>query len=170
MRLKCPSWVASQLIKYVHTPQLRKLTIVESDPVNPGSGRVSLAKLIILATVCDIDTRPPLTCIALEFYPQWNTFLKMVTTYSRPCENQLETILRTVELPGFPHPSILRPLISALRGEQVAIPPVSVDARKDKGCYFCRLSGWKCIYLTKGYCSRYTPYNLVSITAETLGG
>jgi hypothetical protein len=127
--------------------------------------------LIILATTYDIDKRPPLSCIALEFYPRWKTFLEMVTAYSRPRENQPETVLRSVELPALPHPSILRLLVSALRGEQVNakdIPPISANARRDDCCYFCRRSGWKCVYLTDDYCDRHSLHNLVTVTVDTL--
>jgi hypothetical protein len=168
--LKCPILAAIQLIKYTYAPQLRKLTIVESDPEMSGADRSNFEDLIILLTNDDIVKWPELSCIALEFYPQWNTFLKMVTMYSRPRENQPETVLRSVELPAFPHPSILRSLVSALHGERVAmmnIPSISFGSRENEGCDFCRQSGWKCVYLTKGYCDRHSPYNLVSIIAET---
>jgi hypothetical protein len=173
MRLKCPGRVGIQLIKFMHTPQLRKLTIVESDLVTSGIDPWEFEDLMILATTCDIDKRPPLTSIALEFYPEWKTFFEMVTTYSRPRENQPEIILRSVELPALPHPSILRPLISALRGELVAekdIPWIPVYPWGKKGCYLCHQSGWKCVNSTGDYCSRHTPDNLAVITTETLGG
>jgi hypothetical protein len=79
-----------------------------------------------------------------------------------------------VELPALPHPSILRPLVSALRGEQIAaknIPSISVSSQEDEGCNFCHQSGWKCVYLTHDhYCNRHSPHNLVTITAHTLEG
>jgi hypothetical protein len=168
--LKCPIRAAIQLIKY--TPQLRKLTIVESDPVMPITDQWNFDNLMILATTNGIDRWPPLSSIALEFYPRWKAFLDMVTMYSRPHENQRETILRSVKLPALPHPSVLRPLVSALRGQRVAakhIPSISVSSWQNKGCDFCHQSRWKCVHLTKGYCGRHSLRNLVTITADTLG-
>jgi hypothetical protein len=171
--LKCPIWVASQLIRYVHTPQLRELTIVGSDPIMSKMDQRDLEHLIIQTTNDDINKWPQLSSIAIEFYPRWKTFLEMVTMYSRPHENQRETILRRVGLPALPHPSILQPLVSALRGGHSAaknIPSIPFHARRYESCDFCHRSGWKCAYLMKNYCDRHSLLNLTTITSDTLGG
>lgn len=63
MTLKCPIRVAIQLIKYVLTPQLRKLTIVESHPAAPRMDRHKFEDLIILATNDEIIQWPELNCL-----------------------------------------------------------------------------------------------------------
>jgi hypothetical protein len=171
--LKCPIWVASQLIRYVHTPQLHELKIAGSDPIMSRMDQRDFEHLMIQATNDDINKWPQLSSVAIEFYPRWKTFLEMVSMYSRPHENQRETILRRVGLPAFPHPSILQPLVSALRGEHSAaknVPSIPFHARRYESCDFCHRSGWKCAYLMKNYCDRHSLLNLTTITSDTLGG
>jgi hypothetical protein len=167
--LKCPVLVAIRLIKY--TPQLRELTIAKSDFAKPITDPWNFNHLIILATAYDINKRPPLTRIALEFYPRWNTFLEMLTMYCQPRKNKQDVILRSVELPAVPHLSILRPLMSALHGERVAAKSdLSILLSSWEGCNYCRRSGWKCRYLKKDYCDRHSPYDLITITSDTSVG
>jgi hypothetical protein len=171
--LKCPVKVARQLLKYVHTPRLRQLTIVASPLESSIADWPNFVYLLMLDMPYDIDKRPPLSSIALEFYPGWTRFLIMVSAYSQPHKNRPEATLRSVELPGLPHPSILRPLVSALRGEYVPlenIPSISFRSPEDEGCDLCHYSGWKCVRSTNDYCSRHSPRNLVTITANSLEG
>ncbi|KIM23156.1 hypothetical protein M408DRAFT_28161 [Serendipita vermifera MAFF 305830] len=100
-----------------------------------------------------------------EFQSPWIWSFQFISAFNR---SGLPGITR-VELPGHLHPSLLRILVQALRGELTKSEP---DQLVDSGvnmrsynCHFCSLSGWTCFDAFT--CARSSAGQKVTITRYT---
>jgi hypothetical protein len=107
----------------------------------------------------------------MEVIPNWSALLDFLKNFKTP-----QGGISTINLPGFPHPSILQLLVDALRGAS----PVNTiyellekfqEKHKTEArnlCDDCFESGFLC-YKQEG-CQRFSARHMVSITRDTLVG
>jgi hypothetical protein len=87
-----------------------------------------------------------LQILGVEVFPSWSPLLRLISMIRRRRGEELIT----VKLPGFSHPSILRPLLDVLKNRTGGMIETSYGDNKsgedsrELSCSACLGSGWRC--------------------------
>lgn len=161
--LRCAPNVADEMMTNFGLPRLETLTLTlpleEQDPLPSKliKQRRTLKALIVLR---------------LESIPSsWDGVIHLLVAFNR--DRERGGGISRIELPGLPHPSILRGIIQALGGKLDDYFTFSAQRESRShlrgtktGCQSCSQSGWACF--DGALCTRFSKTNMVSITKDML--
>jgi len=166
--LRCLPQVADWIIREFDMPNLQALTLTgnEDGTLDP-SWTITSWPLLSCA-----DTLVQLTTLGLEGTPVWYGLINFLRKFNQSPGKGISTL----KLPGLPHPSILTPLVRALRKEPTGDIPKLAGREDDDydpdiefGCVSCFKSGWTC-YEQVQNCERFSVSNMISISKDTAFG
>ncbi|KIM23151.1 hypothetical protein M408DRAFT_28159 [Serendipita vermifera MAFF 305830] len=107
----------------------------------------------------------PITLRFEQFPSPWSSLLDYIISFN---QSNIPGFT-TAELPGQLHPSLLLPLVQALRGDPKALEADQVDQSLAKtdllACSTCRGSGWTCF--GESTCMRFSTRGAVAVTKQT---